>query len=1070
MLCVTQVFAQNRTITGTVTAKEDGLPIPGATVKVKGSSTGTQTNTAGKFTLSVPAGSTLVVSFVGYSSQQISVGTQSTVNVAMVASASQLGEVVITTSLGIRHSEKELGYATAKITAKDLVQTNVTNVANGLTAKVSGLAVYSLDNGIDPTIQVQLRGNRSLEGNNNALIVVDGVPIPGGSLSAINPNDIADISILKGAGSAALYGSEASNGAILITTKRGASDGKPTITYGNSFQLEKVSFYPKLQTTYGPYGGEPVSSGYLDAITNYSKYTPYENQQYGPAYDGSIVPLGAPLDSAGGTQIMVPYKPYPTSPIKAFFKTGVTEQNDISIQQGDANNSFFFSAQNVYRTTVAPQDKYWKNSFSARGKRTFGIFSIDYSVGYSKINLSTYLNNSTASFGIPGSFVTSAGANDLYSSVLQLPAFLNIKAYEDPTSRIANVNNYYDAYAINPYWIINNARRNAQRDVILSTVNFKLSPTKWLDASYRISDNFGIDQEKLTRAEADFTPYAINDPFGASNVPSGFKATGKAPGAVYDFYQYGDGSSTIPGGYARIQGDAILDFHHTFFKDFKVNVIAGNSIWQQRQKSIFTGTNNLLINGFYNINSAAGTVTTAEAEFLIRQVSFFGDASVSYKGWLTVDGTFRNEHDSRLAAANRSFNYPSGRVSFIPTDAIPGLKDNKILSYAKIYGSWSRVGNIDIDPYQINNVYNVGPGFPYGSLGGYSLSNIQYSPTLKPELTTEVEFGTELQFLNGRVGVNLTYYDQKDRNQTVPINISTATGYQQSLTNIGETESKGYETQLSVQVLTTAQNKVGWTVGGNLSINDSKVLSLLPGVNELSLGNRNYAIVGQPFPLLKGTDFVRDPQGHVVVDPVTGYPSTDNTKLTTFGRTTPKYNLGLNTTVSYKFVSVTAVAEYRGGNVIYNGIGSTLTFSGATYLSAEAGRQAFVYPNSVIQTSPGVYVKNTNVNVQNGNYGFWQTSAFTSTNSAFVTSGAFWKLREVDVAFNLNQFVKQSKFIKGVTFALTGRNLFMWLPKSNLYTDPEFSDATVSSNTRGTNSAAQLPGTRVFGGDLKVTF
>ena len=1073
MLCVTQVFAQNRTVTGTVTAKEDGLPIPGATVKVKGSNVGTQTNTAGKFTLSVPSGATLVVSFVGYTAQQVAVGSQGTVNVALTASSSALGEVVITTSLGIRHSEKELGYATAKVTAKELTQTNVTNIANGLTAKVAGLAVYSLDNGIDPNIQVQLRGNRSLEGNNNALIVVDGVPIPGGSLSAINPNDIADVSILKGAGSAALYGSEASNGAILITTKRGASDGKPTITYGNSFQFEKVSFYPKLQTTYGPYGGEPVSTGYLDPLTGYASYVPYENQEYGPAYDGSIVPLGAPLDSANGKQLMVPYKAYPTSPIEAFFKTGITEQNDISVQQGDANNSFFFSAQNVYRTTVVPNDSYKKNAVSARGKRTFGMFSVDYSVGYSKINYSTFLDNNQASFNQTGSFVTNAGANNLYASILQLPAFLNIKAYQDPTSDIANVNNYYSAYSINPYWIIDNARRNVSRDVLLSTVNLKLTPTKWLDVSYRISDNFGIDQEKLTRSEVDFSDYALGDPLGAGNTPSGFAATGKAPGMVYDYYQYGDGTGNghySPGGYARLQGDALLDFHHTFFKDFKTNLLLGNSIWQEREKNILTGTNNLLINDFYNINSTAGTVTTTEAEYMIRQVSFYGDATISYKGYLTLDGTFRNERDSRLSSANRSFNYPSGRISFIPTDAIPALKDNKILNYAKIYGSLSRVGNIDIDPYQINNIYTVGRGFPFTSGGGYVLGTELYSPTLKPELTTELELGTEMAFFNSRLDVNFTYYNQHDRNQTVPINISSATGYQTSLTNIGETQSKGYEIQVAGDILTQAQNKVGWRVGGNLSINESKVISLLPGVNSLDLGLNNYAVVGKPFPMLEGTDFVRDPQGHVVVDPNTGYPSTDNTKLTEFGRTTPKYNVGVNTTVSYKFISLTAVAEYRGGDVVLNNIGNTLTFTGASYLSAEAGRQPFVYPNSVIQTSPGVYVKNTNVNVQNGNYGFWQQSAFSGTDAPFVTSGAFWKLREVDLAFNLNQFVKNNKYIKGVTFALTGRNLFMWLPKSNLYTDPEFSDATPNSNTRGTNSDAQLPGTRVFGADLKVTF
>jgi hypothetical protein len=274
---------------------------------------------------------------------------------------------------------------------------------------------------------------------------------------------------------------------------------------------------------------------------------------------------------------------------------------------------------------------------------------------------------------------------------------------------------------------------------------------------------------------------------------------------------------------------------------------------------------------------------------------------------------------------------------------------------------------------------------------------------------------------------------------------------------------------LTGDVFTSGQNKVGWRLGGNFSINNSKVISLAPGVSSFNLGNNQYAIVGQPFPMLEGSDFVRDPQGHVVVDANTGYPTQNGSTLTHFGRTTPKYVLGLNSTVTYKFVSLSVVAEYRGGDVIDNGIGGTLTFTGASYLSAEAGRVPFVYPNSVIQTSTG-FVPNTNVNVQNGNYGFWQTSAFSGTMSPFVTSGAFWKIREADLNFNLTQFINHTHFVKALSFAVTGRNLFMFLPKSNMYTDPEFSNVTGNSSLRGVNGDAELPGTRIFGADLKVTF
>jgi TonB-linked SusC/RagA family outer membrane protein len=1066
MLCITQVFAQNRTVTGTVTAKEDGLPLPGVTVKVKGTNNGTQTNTAGKFSLSVPAGATLVISFIGYETQQIP-ATGAVVNAVLTLSSKQLGEVIVTTSMGVQRAKRDLGYSVATVSPKDLTESNVTNIANGLTAKVAGLGVYTLNNGVDPNVSIVLRGNRSLEGNNNALIVVDGVPIPGATLSSINPNDVADVTILKGAGSAALYGSEASNGAILITTKRGTGDGKPVITYQNSFQFEKVAYYPKLQTQFGIYGGE--GAPYLNPVTGAALYTPYENQQYGPAYDGSIVPLGAPIGSASGPQQMVKYSAYPTSPIKAFFNTGYTEQNDISFSQGDAKNSFFISAQNAYRTTVVPDDKNIKNAFSVRGHRTYGIFSADYSVGYTKTTISSYIDATTTfdskGNGIPGSYVTNAGANDLYSSILELPAFLDIKKYQDPDGFYGNPNDFYDAYAINPYWVIKHARRNIHKDVLLSQLKLKLEPTKWFSASYQISDNFGINQERDTKQEVDFSAYAISDPLGAGNVASGF-TSGKSPGYVQDSYTYGDGSGN---GYSRIQGDAVLDFHRTFFKDFKTSLILGNSIREQYLKNQITGSNNLLLKDLYNINYIGGQIAANEGEFKIRNIAYFGDLSIGYKNFLTLDATLRNEQDSRLAKAQRSFNYPSVKLAFIPTDAIPFLKDNKVLNYAKIYGSFSRVGNIDIGPYQIYNIYDLTGGFPYGSLGGLSAGTENYSPTLKPELTTEVEIGTELSFFDSRLGINATYYVQHVKNQTVPINTSITTGYNLSLLNIGETESKGYELQVTGDILTQAKNKVGFRIGGNISINDSKVISLLPGVNQLSLGNLQYAVVGQPFPLLKGSDFVRDPQGRVVVSASTGYPARAQ-GLTTFGRTTPKFNVGLNTTVAFKFISLSAVAEYRGGAVVYNGIGSTLAFAGASAITATAGRQPFIYPNSSIQTSPGVYTANTNVEVTNGNYGFWQSSVWSGTNSPFVTSGAFWKLREVNLSFNLDQFVKQAKFVRGVSIGLTGRNLFIWLPKSNMYTDPEFSNAGANSNLRGVNNVGQTPGTRVFGGNLKVTF
>jgi TonB-linked SusC/RagA family outer membrane protein len=1052
MLCVTQVFAQNRTVSGTVVAKDDGLPVPGATVKVKGTTIGTQTTTTGKYTLSVPAGATLVISFVSYKTQEVKVGASDVINVTLESSFTEIGEVVVTGALGVKRAAKELGYATTRVSGKDINQTNVTNFANGLTAKVAGLAVQSVDNSIDPSIRITLRGNRSLAGNNTALIVLDGVPIPGGTISSINPDDIAETQILKGAGAAAIYGSEASNGAIIITTKRGTSDGKPQITYGNSFQFKTVGFFPDLQRTYGPYGGEPAP--YLDPITGFPLYTPYENQLYGPAFDGSEVQVGYPAGSATGPVLKVKYSALEQNPITSFFNRGIVEQNQVAFQQGDAKNSFYFSAQNVIDKGVVPKDKNTRTSVSVRGARTFGMFKVDYSAAYTRTSISTY--------------TTAYNGALLYTTVMQWPAFLDIKQFQDSNNgTFSNPSDFYDAYAVNPYWITDNARSNRQKDVFLANLKMTLTPTKWLDLSYNVSQNIGNYQRRDTKAQANFTAYSRSDPYGAGSVQSTF-GTGIFQGQVFDQSTFGDGSGAGDG-YARLQGDATANFHYNFFKDFKTSLLVGNTIYQRSLSTINAGSNNLLIEGFYNINTVSGFPTAGTGYAKIRQVAYYADLNVGYKDYLFLEGTLRNDNDSRLPKVNRSFWYPSGKISFIPTEAISFLKGSKVLNYAKFYLSLSRVGNISVGPYSIFNTVGVTGNFPYGSLGGLSLGTTNFSPTLKPEIISEIETGTELSFFDSRLNVRATYYKQNSKNQTLTVQTSGATGFNNAVLNAGEIQSSGEEFEVAGIILSNPKG-FGWDMKTAFSINDSKVISLIPGINQLALGGGVTAVVGQPFPVYKGTDMNRDPNGNVIVSATTGLPSVNATQ-TNFGRTTPKYIWGVTNNFSFKFISLSATAEYRGGNIIYNAIGSTLNFAGSSLISTLAGRQRFVYPGSVINTGTAaapVYTPNTNITVQDGNYGFWQSSAYNTVNSPRVSSAAFWKLREINLNFNLSQFVKNTRYIKGLNLSFTGRNLFLWKPKNNPWTDPEFSDT--AGNAIGVTSANQVPGQRIYGADLKVTF
>ena len=346
---------------------------------------------------------------------------------------------------------------------------------------------------------------------------------------------------------------------------------------------------------------------------------------------------------------------------------------------------------------------------------------------------------------------------------------------------------------------------------------------------------------------------------------------------------------------------------------------------------------------------------------------------------------------------------------------------------------------------------------------------------LKPELTSEVEVGADLGFLDGRINANVTYYNTHTKNQTLPISVSPTTGYTGTVLNIGETQNTGYEFKLDVTPLQKTQTGVGVTLGGNFAIQNSKVLSLFGETKQLSLGGytiaNTRAVVGQPYSVLYVTDVNRDPQGRAIVDPVTGYPSA-NPNLVNAGQTTPKYVLGLTQTVSYKFITLSVTEEYRSGNVIFSQSLQSATAAGVSQFSVSSDRQRFIFPNSVINTGTAanpVYTPNTTVSVQDGALGFWDNGAFYQSGSTYVTSGAFWKLREANLSFDLSKWIKKTGFIKRANFAIIGRNLFMWRPKTNNWVDPEFANSATNGDI-GVNSTQQMPASRIYGANLTLTF
>ena len=1066
MLSITQVFAQNRTVTGTVTDKGDGTPIPGVTVIVKGTKTGVQTNSAGKFSIPAPAGAVLEFRFIGYTTTDVA-ASGTVVNVSLPASANTLGEVVVTGALGIKKSAKELGYSTAQISTKDLTAGKVTDVTTGLSGKVSGLQVNLTDNGVNPAVRVVLRGNRSLTGNNEALVVIDGVPNEDPNiLNTINPDDIESTSILKGATSAAIYGSKASNGVIIITTKHG-SKSNPTITVSNTTSLQSLSFLPKFQTQFGGYGGEGGSFVNADGTVN---PVGYENEAYGPAFDGRklLIALSPVSFNADGTvskydSLFTTYS-YKKDAVKNFFRTGLQNQSEVSYSSGDEHGTFYMSASDNTTQGIVPDDHSRRDNIHIAGSHTDGNFTSDYTATYNQMGVDQ-AGNSYNQVGSTGVF----SGRPLYFEIINTSPDIPLEDFKDPTSEFGNPNSYFSAYSTNPYWTIANSRNKYTTYSLSGALHLAYKIFPWLSIENRVGINQQTVQQKITRAGITFEPWAIADPFAAGNVPSSQKFL--AP-AQYDqtFFEQ------------KLNNDTYFTFNKKF-GDLSIDGLAGLNLNQNYQRGINLEGDALQFPGDYNIGSVLGVPEYGEYVYKQRSYAYYESVTLGYKDFLYLTGTNRDEWNSVLAPAHDHFEYPGVSASYVFTNNISALKDNKVLTFGKVTAAYSKVANINIGgnpygAYSLVNPFVTPSGYPYGSIGGYSQSSEYLNPDIQPEKTTEYEFSAELAFFD-RINLKADYYQSKTRNESLTADISAATGYGSKLVNAGLVQNTGEELDLNVIAVKSA--KVTWNIGANFSHIANDVVSLLPGVDELQLssfsdgvGGGIYAIKGHPYPVIKTNDWLRDPAtGKVIVDPVSGRPSVDPTEKI-YGNTNPTNILGITTSVSYANFTLSAVMEYRGGYQVMNTIGAYLNFTGLGAQSAQNGRQRFIYPNSVVSNGSGGYVNNTSVAVNDGgnsaNDGFWPLVYGSDLGSIYVTSGAYWKLREANLTYDVpKSILAGAGFIKKASISLIGRNLFELRPKSNIYTDPEFSDAG-TGNAIGANSDNILPPTRFYGANITITF
>jgi TonB-linked SusC/RagA family outer membrane protein len=1048
---VVQAMVAQTTITGNITSAADGSSVPGATVRAKGiSGVGTISDMDGKYTLTVPANAEILVfSFVGMKTQEVAIAGQKVINVKMENDAQTLGDVVVT-ALGIVRQPKELGYAISKVDNELLTQAKTVNVTSSLSGKVAGLQINTVNNAVGSNdARITLRGSRSLMGNNQALLVLDGVPTSLSYINTINPNDIENMTILKGANAAALYGSEAANGVIQIQTKKGTK-GQVRVEFNHTTTFETVSFMPKLQTRFGSGSGTDANG--------YPVYAAYENQNYGPEYNGSMVNLGFPvLINGKPVQQQIVYQDNSKSKTD-FWNTGVTVQNMLSYSGGDEKSQYYLSAQDAIITGVVPDDEARRSTISFNAQRQSG-----------KLHFNTKVAYTFSSKNVAGT--SQYQDRSVYWMIMNTPNGIPLTDYKDVKNNpYADQNGYFNAYYENPYSVIDYSRDKDRTDYVVGLVEAEMKILPELTALARSSITYSNMTYETTKAAVRFSDYAKNLS-GRSISSSDFNGQ--------DF----EGSNVI----RRWTNDFIMTYKKKF-GTVDVTAIGGFTNRESYQKLMDIGSNSLKIDGYYNINNRVGDASKLTSSWnKYRSVGVYADLTLGYKDYLFVHATGRNDWTSLLADGNNSYFYPGVDVSFIFSDFIPlGIQD--IFSFGKARAGITQVGTLNVNPYSLENVFVLGSNnnssgtdtrrgyanFPYGSLTSFTTSNRLNNPNLKPEMTLSKEVGLELGFLNSKINLTLTAYENSTKDQTVPVQIPNSSGYISTNINTGEVLGRGFESELKANILDN-KNGFSWEIGANFTYQTSKVVSITSDLDEIQLGGYTtgsgvYATVGDLYPMIKNLDFLRDPNGRIVVDAVTGYPKA-NSNPTYAGCSSPTHIIGLNTQLKYKGFTLGISAEYRHGAVIWNDIADALTFTGTGWLTATNGRQRFVFPNSVYESGRDakgnpIYAQNTNIATSTGGVEFW-TNVMNNTERFTVTSADFWKLRELTLSYEVPVSVLP-KFIKKAQLGLVARNVLTILPKSNIYTDPEFS--MDNGNAVGLTTINQTPPTRTFGFNLSINF
>ena len=1045
IICCSMLNAQGITVTGKVCDIENGEPLIGVYVQVKGTSTGSFSDVDGNYSIVCGRNATLVFSYVGYESVEEAVNGRTNVNVYL-NSSNQLEEVVVT-ALGMTRSQKSVGYATTTVKSGDLTQARSVSVVSGIQGKIAGVQVSS-QGGTGTSQKVLVRGISSFS-NNNPLYVVDGIPISnsfsgnssfsasvdfGNGAGDINPDDVETVTILKGASATALYGSRAANGVIMITTKK-AKEGKIQVDYDGSFMGSNVLRVPQGQDIFGQ--GWPF-------------WDSKENGSWGPRMDGRIHTYGAwagyEKDMPKDFSVKSKEFKFAKNNIRNFYKRGFETNNNLSIKAGGEDLGLLISYGNSKSSGVMPcnADTYNRNSFSMRGNVAHKGYKLNVSLNYVNKNM----NQPSAGQGRDGA--------STFQELLQHAADISFKSHKRYKELHNNTDNYYTAYAENPYWVLANNRNHYRDDKLFGKVEGSYKACDWLELTGRLGTDITNSRMFRKNDKLSFGPGSWSD----------YNKKATRAGSYQEIFERQQ----------QIDITFMANAHYSISDKIEMDGIVGYNYNERKYRYINSYLYDLNMPGWFSLENGPTRPLTESYHSCRRLQGVFSQLDLSYNNWAYITAVCRNDWSSTLPIDNNSFFYWGVNGAVILTDAIKSLKEHNV-SFLKLRIAYGKTGN-DAPIYRTHSYFlpaRFGLGFgnvdlPINGVPGLTESNTIPNNKLKPEITTEAEIGIMANFFDNRIRFDCAIYDKTTKDQIISATVANESGYTRRARNVGKIRNRGIEIMAGF----TPVKRGDWRCDIDITFtkNRSKVLKLWDNTKEYVLSSayqvQYVAMVGRELGIYKVPAVLKDPEGRTVVNAM-GIPRIDPTKKEEIGSSTPNFNMGFNLKISWKGLSLSALADWRNGGRFYCYTAQLLHFSGNATPTVYNNRQPFIVPNSV-RYKDGKYIENDTPIRWSNTYRYYNNASNYTMYKRWILKKDYIKLREVVLSYNFPaSLLNKTKFIKGISVSAIGRNLFMWTPHENNYVDPEASNY---GNDLGSEFGefAAAPTNRVFGGSIKITF